>query len=132
MGWKTDWMYRCLFQEAKAIWDQAQREASRCTDSAQQHTAPDLLCIRQYGGAHWDMPSCALPVLREWIYDGVKIEEQFPMGDPLLQSGEMRGMFFTRGVMQFHIRADRKRIVLTYLLGPPLSLHFCARRALKT
>jgi hypothetical protein len=32
--------------------------------------------------------------------------------------GEQRGMFYERGVVEFFIDTDRKRVLFTYTLGP--------------
>jgi len=45
MGWKTDWLYQCIFQEIKILWDRAQQEATKRPDL--MGIAPEFLRIQQ-------------------------------------------------------------------------------------
>ncbi len=116
MGWKTDWLYVCIFQVVKDIWATAQREAEKVP--ALMGNAPEHLLILECEGVRWEYPFCQPPIMRAWVYDGVEIQERFSAGELYPQHNIVHGAFYTQGSFQFHISADRKRIAITYVLGP--------------
>ena len=114
MGWRTDWLYGLVFREIERIWARARKEGA----DGRFGPAPDFLVVRQYAGANWIEPECAPPVLREWVYSGGELEPRPPTDSDKPAPLVRRGMFWDVGAVRFHIAPDRKRVVLTFQIGP--------------
>jgi hypothetical protein len=79
---------------------------------------PDYLRIEECDGEAWDKAECPGAARRVWIFaDGeLKFQRLAPPEQP--DAAQRRGMFYKVGHVQFHIASDRKRLVLTYCVGP--------------
>lgn len=113
MGWRTDWLYRLVFAEVARVWARAQKEGE-----GRYGPPPDFLLIQQRADADWDQAQCLGPVLREWMYGGADFEPRSPMDADAVPPATRRGMFYDRGCVQFHITADRKKVLFTFQIGP--------------
>ena len=70
------------------------------------------------GEADWEVLRCRGDIQRQWRFGGTEPEvlPVDPEGDAGV--GEQRGMFYERGDIQFHIASGRRRVLLTYSIGP--------------
>ncbi len=119
MGWKSDWLYKLIFKEIEAVWLAALREHKTALNR-NQHPGKLLerLIVQECENANWNFPGCLDPVIRQWIYDGIGFSLASTDEISAPESHVDQGMFHTTGRIRFHIDSPRKRIVLTYVLGP--------------
>jgi hypothetical protein len=122
MGWKTDWLYKCIFQLPERLWKQSQ--------TFHGETPPDYLLITQYPPfvvephPHVAGLSASFvgPPIRYWIYDkdGLRPSESLE-GNPDLKI--TYGMHYKVGHFSFSISPDRKLVLLRYMMGPLFGAH---------
>lgn len=113
MGWRTDWLYGCLFEYVETLWRACQKSAMRGSG-----TPPEIIYILQGGNADWNRPVCKPPLLRAWRYDASGLQKvPIPIQNPYAHE-KPHGMFYRAGSMAFHIREDRKYVALVYVVGP--------------
>jgi hypothetical protein len=113
MVWTTDWLYSLIFAEITRLWGVAREQGT----TELFGPPPRHFVIREYADADWSELVCGGPALREWLYDGTRLEERSPT-DAELHIWQAQKAFYPYGVVRLHIRGDRKKIVFTYLLGP--------------
>jgi hypothetical protein len=77
---------------------------------------PTALVVREMGQADWKRAYCRGDVRRQWVYRGSSPEPVAPEAEPDL--GEGRGMYYERGVVDFHVASDRRRVLFTFTVGP--------------
>ena len=112
MGSRSDWLYRLIFEEAARVWDEVVRHALRTGQPA-----PEYLLIRETAGARWDTGWCAGEVRRSWRYRNGHLEPCRADENPV-ESDVVHGHLYDVGAFAFHIAADRKRVLINYMLGP--------------
>lgn len=113
MGWQTDWLYDLIFHEVERVWRRALREGR-----GKFGPAPSQFLIKEMCEADWESMRCKGEEHRKWRYSGGS-PEHLPAEDETRESlGEQRGMFYEKGEIRFHVAPDRKRVLLTYTLGP--------------
>lgn len=113
MGWRTDWLYGLIFHEVQRVWRRAIREGR-----GKFGPAPSQLLIKEMSDADWELMRSKGRELRKWCYSG-GTPEPLPVEDETTESlGEQVGMFYEKGDVRFFIASDRKRVLLTYTLGP--------------
>lgn len=79
---------------------------------------PTALVVREMAEADWDCPNCVGSVLRQWLYRGGE-PELLPLHDRAdTDVGELRGQFYERGMVAFHVAPDRRRVLFTFGVGP--------------
>jgi hypothetical protein len=114
MGWRNDWLYGLIFDEVARVWTRALKEST----SPIMGSPPDYLLVREHGSADWEHVACLPPVLREWTYTGEAFEPR-PLSDTdELPPPTRRDAFYSYGIVQYHIRPDRKKVLFTFVLGP--------------
>lgn len=129
MGWRTDWLYRIVFDFIRDVWRRANREAEIALEQGELKAMPQPFLVQQCAKVNLLLPGCAEPVLREWFYGGTEFHEQrLEVVQAEESQGRLRrrpnlppailGMFFEQGLVRFYIFPNRKRVVITYLLGP--------------
>ena len=113
MGVKTDWLFLLIFEEVEQIWKRATREGLG-------NFGPALasLLISEMTEADWGTMNCCGAARRCWSYSGDKPVPVEPVEAADPRVGQQRGMFYERGIVQFHVAPDRKRVLFSYILGP--------------
>jgi hypothetical protein len=116
MGWRTDWLYRLIFHQVELIWQQAQKEGM----DSESNDSPSYLLVREHGEAACEEAYCLQPIVRVWHYDatGLAVLPNNEIQKESLGSVSIRGMFYSSGLIDFHITEKRDRVVFTYVLGP--------------
>ncbi len=109
MGWKSDWLYKRIFNEVVNLWTRALRQGT-----GRFGPPPSALVIIEMRSADWENATFRGEARRQWVYQGGEPE---PVAE-LTGGGEVRGMFYERGTIAFRIDGNRKRVLLTYVLGP--------------
>ena len=79
---------------------------------------PDYLLVQQCQKANWNNAICLSPVLCTWRYSETGLRELSPLEAELETPVRARGMFYTSGVVQFHIAEKRDRVIFMFVLGP--------------
>jgi hypothetical protein len=138
MGWKTDWLYKCIFEHPKRLWTTAQKYQEKWEEESMPRwmspdhiKPPDYLLIIQYPPfvVEPDAQTAGLsasfvgPPIRYWIYDkdGLRPSESLE-GNPDLKI--TYGMHYKVGLFCFSISADRKLVLLRHMMGPLYGEHF--------
>jgi hypothetical protein len=135
MGWKTDWLYKCIFQHPEKFWKNAQKLQEETVPrwmSPDDRKPPDYLLITQYPPfivePDTQTSSFSLsarfvgPPIRHWIYDGNGLRPSASLeGNPDLKI--TYGMHYKVGCFYFSISEDRKRVLLRYMMGPLFGEH---------
>jgi hypothetical protein len=112
MGWQSDWLYQLIFDEVERVWKRARK------DGAGRFGPPSTaFLISEMPEADWEHIRCHGDAHRQWTYKGGD-PEPAPCVVYDTDLGEQRGMFYERGVVEFFIDTDRKRVLFTYTLGP--------------
>ena len=114
MGWKNDWLYRLIFQQARFIWDRFDPENR--SDGPLVSSLP--LIIQECQRSEWRSAFVAPPIVRAWRYDGDQFEPLDPTESEATYCPEVRGIRYSIGLVRFAIVDDRRRVVFTYVLGP--------------
>lgn len=119
MGWRTDWLYHCIFERMEKLWNDCQKSGRQePPPDIPPNIPPEVFYIRQAGNANWLRPACLPPVMRAWRYDSAGLAvEHLPISDPYRQLGP-RGTYYWSGYFDFHIAPNRKYVVLVYVVGP--------------
>jgi hypothetical protein len=112
MGWKSDWLYRLVFNYLELAWTTAQRDGE-----SRFGPAPTLLRVTEFFADNdgQQFPSLCQP-RRCWVYNGLewraeKMPEPYPVNSVV-------GMFYIEARGGFFISADRKMVVIEYRFGP--------------
>lgn len=114
MGWKSDWLYRLVFQQFEQAWMKAQAEGA-----SRFGPAPESLLVGQHSETIVDgvSPYCRGPIARKWCYAGGDWTE-LESGRSTSVDHAVRGMFFQTAIGRFCISPDRMTVVIEYVLGP--------------
>ena len=111
-GWRTDWLYRLIFQEVTDLWESVRSGDGRAGPP------PDRLRVEERCGADWEAPRCLCPVRRVWTFGAEGLRPGPGEREAVTRCGERRGTFWQVGLVRFHIADDRTRLVLEYVVGP--------------
>ena len=112
MGWKSDWLYRLVFNYLELAWTTAQRDGE-----CRFGLAPTLLRVTEFF-AYTDgqqFASLCQPQ-RCWVYNGFEWREEEMLERYPVNS--VFGMFYIEVRGGFFISADRKKVVIEYRFGP--------------
>ena len=112
MGWRSDWLYLLIFQEVEKAWKRATEEGA-----GRFGPPPTDFLLREMPEADWEHIRCRGDARQQWTYQGGD-PEPAPCDGEDADLGKRRGMFYERGLVEFFINADRKRVLFTYTLGP--------------
>src|SRR5262245_52015040 len=111
MGWRSDWLYQVIFDEVEKVWKRAAKDGA-----GHFGPPPTGFVIREMLEADWEHIRCGGDVRRQWTYQGGRPEPAACVADDT-DLGEQRGIFYERGVVEFFIDANRKRVLFSYILG---------------
>ena len=113
MGWKTDWLYRLVFQEFSCAWDRAQGEGGDTSGRP-----PVALHVTEHDDVCPEGPAfCCGEPIRSWDFAGEGWEE-VPLRERTPDDRAVHGMFVRVAVGSFHISEDRKTMAVEYVFGP--------------
>ena len=116
MGWRTDWLYRLVFEKVEEAWRQALKDAVLTSGI---DTMPEYLLIHECANFNEANAMCVLPVLRVWKFDGSTFELiPIPAAEQRPKALAIRGIFFSSGAVYFHIMPGRKQIGYNLHMGP--------------
>jgi hypothetical protein len=107
MDWKSDWLYKLIFQEVEETWNNG--------------------CRRSKNPAHWryvlveewtsaDGVMCDGRVVRTWVRDENGLSKISLLAHAKRKL-HARGLMFPFIILLFHIPEDRKRVVLGRIRG---------------
>jgi len=114
MGWRMDWLYRLIFQQVRFVWEQMHKEGA----DGRYGVPPDYLLVQQCREADGNKAHCLSPVLHPWRYEETGLAELSPLEAQPEAPVTIRGMFYTVGVVRFHIAEKRDRVTFEFVLGP--------------
>jgi hypothetical protein len=131
MGWKTDWLYRLVFERVRDVWTEGRAYSENYNEHTQAAVYPELrqpplerLIVVQFADAELSVPCCTGAVLRVWRYDSaglVPLPGEPPKPIVVEREQRIQGRrcnLFLQGVVSFYISPDRKHVVFTFALGP--------------
>ena len=123
MGWKSDWLYQIIFQQAQQLWHQTHTSRE---EPVPQITPPDYFLISEYASfrvvPYQDSPRLRDAKLgdepvRYWSYNDEGLRRIAAPESPA-DLRESRGMYHKVGRIIFSIHTDRKLVFLGYGMGP--------------
>ena len=117
MGWKSDWLYRLVFEQFEIAWSKAQREAD-----GRFGPAPNSFLVTEFSESSSDnldlSPGSFQPErrIRSWRFDGHDWTPELP-AEPVAKPVIQR-MFFETAIGRFRISNDRRAVTIDYIFGP--------------
>jgi hypothetical protein len=113
MSGQPDSIVPLIFAEVNRLWTLVQQQGS----TELFGPAPGYFLLQAKDEADWTQVLCRGPILRQWRYSGAAFEECAPT-EAELDTSQAQEAFYPYGVIQFHIRSDRQKVVFTYIVGP--------------
>ena len=120
----SDSFDQLIFAEVNRLWTLVRKQGA--TDLF--GPAPDYFLLQEKAQADWTEVLCGGSILRQWRYGGAAFEECSPTAAEF-DISQAQKAFYPYGVIQFHIRSDRQKVVFTYIMGPRYArgVVFCVR-----
>lgn len=119
MGWKSDWLYRRVFEQFEKVWSDTHK-------SDRPFGPPPVeIFVTEYDQAVADNTSCHCKgnQIRMWRYTGGTWDLLKEPGGAS-RDNPIQGMYFQTARGCFHISKNRKTIVIQYTFGPRFGQSF--------